>query len=312
MEIIDFHVHLPVEGLDPQLQDFFRRYREENGREKLEMIVAWSEEYDHRWREAWGFPDPGPALPPGEAAARWREEAARNGLSRFVFVTGGGNRPLAEAINPYKDIFYGFAHHHPETGDAAGLLEQAVVEYGLKGYKIFGPLVERPLADASFKPLWRVAENFNLPVLIHFGILGGGGGIASGVNIDPLSIEPVAKAYPTVPFVVPHFGCGYVRELLQLCWACANVCVDTSGNNEWMRWYPYPLTLENLFQRFYETVGPRRIIFGSDSSWFPRGFARRYLEDQLRACRRLGFPPEAVKQIFGGNARRLLEGVRHG
>jgi len=122
----------------------------------------------------------------------------------------------------------------------------------------------------------------------------------------------VAQAYPTVPFVIPHFGCGYLRDLLQLCWACANVYVDTSGNNEWTRWYPYPLSLEALFQRFYETIGPRRIIFGSDSSWFPRGFARRYLADQLRACQQLQMPATDIELIFGGNARRLLEAVKDG
>lgn len=106
--------------------------------------------------------------------------------------------------------------------------------------------MQKPLADPSFRPLWDVAERFNLPVLIHFGILGGGGGLASGVNISPLSLEPVAKAFATVPFIVPHFGCSYVRDLLQLCWACANGCVDTSGNNKGIRWYPYPLTLHDI------------------------------------------------------------------
>ena len=229
----------------------------------------------------------------------------------MVIVTGGGNEILAAALAPYGDKLTGFAHHHPEADNSPRLLEEAVQRHGLKGYKIFAPLVHRPLADPSFRPLWDIAEKYNLPVLIHFGILGGGGGIASGTNISPLSLEPVAKAYPTVPFIVPHFGCGYVRDLLQLAWACANVYVDTSGNNEWVRWYPYPLTLQDLFRRFYETVGPKRIIFGSDSSWFPRGFARRYLEDQLRACRQLGLPREAIEQIFSGNARAILQEVRH-
>lgn len=310
LEIIDFHVHLPVEGLDPQFTDFYTRFAAAHGREKLEAVRAWGEEYDRQWRRAWGFPDPGPSLPPGEAAARWHAEAEQQGLAGVVFVTGGGNRALAEAIAPFGARCSGFAHHHPQGKNAAALLEEAVVELGLKGYKIFGPLVEMPLAGSSFKPLWQVAEKYNLPVLVHCGILGGGGGIAAGINISPLSLEPVARAFPSVPFVVPHFGCGYLRDLLQLCWACANVYVDTSGNNEWLRWYPLPISLEDLFRRFYETVGPRRIIFGSDASWFPRGFARRYLEDQLRACRRLGLKPEEEALIFGGNARRLLAGVR--
>ncbi len=311
MEVFDFHVHLPVPGFDPQFVEYRQRYAQEHGEDKLDLITGWNEEYDRRWREAWGFPEPGPALPPGEAAARWHEEALENNLSGAVFMTGGGNAVLSEALAPYRDLFHGFAHHPPEAQNAAGELESAVLKHGLKGYKIFAPLVEKPLADPSFRPLWAVAEKYNLPVLVHFGILGGGGGIASGVNISPLSLEPAVKAHPTVPFVVPHFGCGYMRDLLQLCWACANVLVDTSGNNEWARWYPYPLSLEDLFKRFYETIGPQRIIFGSDSSWFPRGFARGYLAEQLRACRRLGLSRDELALIFGGNGRRLLEEVRH-
>lgn len=310
-EFVDFHVHLPVEGLDPQFNEYYRRYAEKHGPAKLQLLREWSAAYDRQWREAWGFPDPEPDPPPEEAAARWFAEAEENNLKKVVFVSGGGNRALAGAIAPYKEVFCGFAHHHPEQPAAAAELERALREDGFKGYKIFAPLVEKPLADPSFRPLWEIAERCNLPVLVHFGILGGGGGIASGVNIGPLSLAPVARAYPTVPFVIPHFGCGYVRDLLQLCWACANIYVDTSGNNEWMRWYPYPLSLEGLFQRFYETIGAGRIIFGSDSSWFPRGFARRYLVDQLRACRQLRIPASDIELIFGGNARRLLEGVKN-
>lgn len=311
MPIIDFHAHLPVPGFDPQFIETRRCYRERRGAAKLALIDAWTEEYDRRWRLAWGFPEPGPPLPAPEAAERWYTEARSAGLSRVVFVTGGGNDALAGALAPYGDLLSGFAHHPPEAPGAAAELAQAVDSLGLVGYKVFAPLVKRPLADRSLEAVWETAEERRLPVLVHCGILGGGGGIASGTNISPLSVEPVAKAFPGITFVIPHFGCGYLRDLLQLCWACANVSVDTSGNNEWLRWYPYPLTLEDLFGKFYETVGPRRIIFGSDSSWFPRGFARPYLDRQLQACRRLGLPEEEIALIFGGNAARLLEETKH-
>jgi predicted TIM-barrel fold metal-dependent hydrolase len=69
---------------------------------------------------------------------------------------------------------------------------------------------------------------------------------------------------------------------------------------------PYSLTLEDLFRKFYETVGPERIVYGSDSSWFPRGYSVRYLQDQIRACRFLNLPHDALQKIFGGNAVRLF------
>ena len=120
-------------------------------------------------------------------------------------------------------------------------------------------------------------------------------------------LEPVARDFPTVDFVIPHFGIQHVKDLLFLCWSCPNVSVDSSGSNQWLRWMPYKLTLDDLFQRFYETVGPERIVFGSDSSWFPRGFALRYLQDQVRVCRFMNMPHEHLQWIFGGNAARILD-----
>jgi uncharacterized protein len=142
--------------------------------------------------------------------------------------------------------------------------------------------------------------------LIHFGMLGGGGGIAWNERDNPGALEQVCRDFPTIQFVVPHFGIQYVKELLFLCWACENVHVDTSGSNQWTRWMPYALTLDDLIRKFYETIGPERILFGSDSSWFPRGFSIRYLQDQIRACRFMNLPDDALRKIFGQNAVRLF------
>jgi predicted TIM-barrel fold metal-dependent hydrolase len=67
------------------------------------------------------------------------------------------------------------------------------------------------------------------------------------------------------------------------------------------------LTLEELFRRFRETIGAERIVFGTDSSHFPRGFVVRYLEEQLRAARAVGFTEEEIQRVFRDNARRLLK-----
>ncbi len=176
----------------------------------------------------------------------------------------------------------------------------------MRGFKVLAPALNGPIDDESLHPVWRVAEELALPVLIHFGTLDGGGGTAAHVNIDPLMLHPVAKAYPEVAFVVPHFGCGYPAELLQLAWACRNVYVDTSGNNEWVRWMPYPLTVADLFVKFLDTVGPDRILFGSDSAHFPRGLVRAYYDSQVAIVDELGLSASERHQLFAGNAARLL------
>ena len=171
----------------------------------------------------------------------------------------------------------------------------------------FAPLASSRMNDPAADPVWDVASRNNVPVLIHFGHCGSAGGIAQNAYSNPATLEGAAKRYPEVTFVIPHFGIQHVQEVLFLMWACPNVVVDTSGSNQWVRYMAQRLTLEDLFRRFYETMGSERIIFGSDSSWFPRGFARRYLVDQLRICWEMGMPAAELQQIFGGNAARLLK-----
>jgi predicted TIM-barrel fold metal-dependent hydrolase len=206
----------------------------------------------------------------------------------------------------YPDRFVGFAHHDITLPNAAEELERAITQLGLKALKQLAPAMPLPINDRSLYPVWEVCERHGIPALIHFGMLGAAGGVSYHPNISPAILEPVARDFPTVDFIIPHFGIQHVTDLLFLCWSCPNVHVDSSGSNQWVRWMPYKLTLDDLFQKFFETIGPERILFGSDSSWFPRGFALRYLQDQIRICRFMNMSHEHLQLIFGGNAARLL------
>jgi predicted TIM-barrel fold metal-dependent hydrolase len=256
---------------------------------------------------AFDFPEPeSEPRSTEEQADRWAAELDRHGIEKIVFVTGRDNDELARAVALHPDKFLGMAHHDITRPDAAEELERAISQLGLKAYKMLAPRIPVLINDRSLYPVWEVCERLGIPVLIHFGMLGAAGGVSYHPNISPVVLEPVARDFPTVDFVIPHFGIQHVTDLLFLCWSCPNVSVDSSGSNQWVRWMPYKLTLDDLFQRFYETIGPERIIFGSDSSWFPRGFALRYLQDQIRICRFMNMPHEHLQMIFGGNAARLL------
>jgi predicted TIM-barrel fold metal-dependent hydrolase len=238
-------------------------------------------------------------------AAKWAAEVDAHGLARVVFVTGGGNDRLAAAVRRHPDKFVGFAHHDPFDPNAPMELERGVTTLGLRGLKLIAPVHADRIDDPRLYPLWETAERLRVPVLIHFGPLRYEG-VVAGPNINPLILQDVARAFPDIPFIVPHFGCGYPQELLQLMWVCGNVYVDTSGSNEWMRWMPYDLDLRALFRKFLETAGAGRIVFGTDSSWFPRGFARKYLDVQFQVCCELGVADADLRRIFAGNAARLL------
>lgn len=302
--IIDFHCHFPVPDAAPPPAE--EAYRRQHGERKLAELKRNSRWYQERRLDQYSFPHPEETQPaPDIQAGRWSAEVENSQLEAVVFMTGGGNSVLAGAIADYPRM-YGFAHHDPFSPGAADELRRAVTEHGLRGYKVLAPALSGAIDDEALTPVWQAAEDLGIPVLIHFGTLGGGGGTAAHVNMSPLRLHDVAKAFPYTTFVIPHLGCGYPGDLLQLAWACRNVCVDSSGSNEWVRWMPYPLSLVDLFRKFLETIGPERILFGSDSAQFPRGLAKSYYDEQTRIVSQLAISRGDRHLIFAGNAARLL------
>ncbi len=310
LHVIDFHSHFPTsrpwfEGMGP---DFRTEYIKRVGERRAKIARDHALAYNKQWRLTWDFPAPEQEHPGDEAQAqRWADEIDKYGLQAVGFVTGGGNDHLAAIVSQYPDKFIGFAHNYLFADDAAAELKRAVTELGMKGYKLLAPALDRPVEDKAGYPVWEMCAELDIPVLIHFGVMGSGGGIGTHENINPLKLHNVAKDFPDVNFVVPHFGCAWVRETLQLCWACRNVYIDTSGSNQWIHWVPGEVTVKGLFRKYLSTIGAERIIFGSDSSWFPRGFAIRYLQDQIRDCREIGMSHSQLQAIFAGNAAKLFK-----
>ena len=97
---------------------------------------------------------------------------------------------------------------------------------------------------------------------------------------------------------MPHFGAGFLREALMLADLCPNVYLDTSSSNSWMRYEG--LDLKTVFRRALDVVGAHRLLFGTDSSFFPRGWNYEIFEAQTRAFLDLG--------VSAADARLMLEG----
>ncbi|MCR3923498.1 MAG: amidohydrolase family protein, partial [Firmicutes bacterium] len=243
-QIIDFHVHFPAKQNMPR-------------RKMHPLVQAYAKKLRDRWRQEYGFSEPETKNPGNDVQAeRWASEVKNNGLRKIVLMTGGGNETLAHYITLYPDQFCGFAHHDLCEPDALTKLKYALDELHLVGYKWFGPRTTIPFESPALKPFWTLLAERRAPVLIHFGVLGGPGGTVHHPRINPLTLTEVAQAYPDIPFIIPHFGAGYFQELLHLAWSSPNIYIDTSGSNDWIKWCPYPLTLQDLFAKSLDTVGP--------------------------------------------------------
>lgn len=240
LNVIDFHVHFPVEHTMGQ--------QERGGPPQHPLLKAYAQDRGARMAKEWNT---APAEPPARteqeidaAAERWYHEVVEHGLDRIVFVSAGTNERLSNIVARHPDRFVGLAHHKLEPG-ADVELRRAVDGLGLRGYKLLGPVTEYPFEAPELRGVWEFLAERGLPALIHFGFLGRGGGVVQHPRMSPLSLFEVARDFPEIPFVIPHFGAGYFRELLALCWSLPNIYIDTSGSNQWMRWMPDPLTLED-------------------------------------------------------------------
>ena len=98
-----------------------------------------------------------------------------------------------------------------------------------------------------------------------------------------------------------------LREALMAVEQCATIHLDTSSSNGWMKYYP-GLTLEQVFRQALDIAGPERILFGTDSSFFPRGWQQPVFAAQDTALRTIGASEEDRQKIFGGNFDRLFPG----
>ena len=126
------------------------------------------------------------------------------------------------------------------------------------------------------------------------------------VLADPIDLHKAAIDFPGLPFIIPHFGCGYFREALMLGAQAPNVYVDTSSSNTWLAYMPSHLDLKTVFEKTLQVFGPQRLLFGTDSNVFPRGWRRDILHQQMEILRELQTTQEAAEQILGGNIARLL------
>jgi predicted TIM-barrel fold metal-dependent hydrolase len=170
-----------------------------------------------------------------------------------------------------------------------------------------------PLDDPrTMRVVETAAANPGTAVFVHCGLLSIGVrdtlALPSRFDLalgDPIALSRLARAFPRLPFLVPHFGAGRFTDLLKTMEQCANVHLDTSSSNSWIRAVP-GLTLAAVFETSLSAVGSTRILFGTDSSFFPRGWQRGIYEEQKAILQGLGVRAEEQALILGGNFDRLF------
>jgi predicted TIM-barrel fold metal-dependent hydrolase len=255
--------------------------------------------------------------PPGSCEAladRWVAELDRHAVTRCVLIASvpQDEESVAAAVARHPSRFIGFFMVNPLADDAPLRVRRAINELGLRGVCLFPAMHRYSLLDSRVSAVVEEAARPGCGVFVHCGVLSVGArrklGLPSrfeGRFGQPLDVQALATNWPATPFIVPHFGAGFFREALMATAMSPNIHLDTSSSNSWMSYMP-GLTIQEVFRHAVSVAGAERLLFGTDSSFFPRGWQQTLYHTQIEAVRQAGLGSREIELVFGGNLNRLF------
>jgi len=260
----------------------------------------------------------GIAIPPRDRAEhlqKWLRLFDENQVERAIIFASAPEEAtaVAQALSAAKGRLLGFCLINPIAEGVVHRIHMLANECGYRGVLLFPAMHHYHVNDPRFGGVFEAIAACRMSALVHFGMLQVKLCDALGLPrlfddsfANPIELQIVANRFPGVNFIIPHFGCGYFRETLMLGMQCENVLVDTSSSNAWIKTQPHPLTLADVFRAAREVFGSERILFGTDSGVFPRGWRKDILTAQVQAMNEAGLSEVEQNAILHDNAERLF------
>lgn len=290
-QVVDAHVHLFSLPL----------FRE---------LVERDPDFNPRWKKAieegkWGrrnetLPDLGPAEMAEWYAARLDDAGIAKAL---VVATMPDSQYTREFVAASAGRVSALCTLDPRSPEAPALLEREMAA-GFKGVKLYPVNRSFHLSDPATRPFWDKAAELGAAITIHYGVTVDPQGDMRFA--DPTDLSPVARDYPDMPFVIAHFAAGYLHEALRVAYQCKNLCLDTSGTNNWMDYDPGSTTLSRVFERALVALGPERLLFGTDSGT-TAPYRKWIAFQQRRILEELGLSDRDRDLVLRANAIRIFK-----
>lgn len=263
-----------------------------------------------------------------------RALAKRHNIDKMVLLAtyfplkrrgGTNNKQLIEEVNG-DPLFLPFGSLNVENNVADGVAELADLAQtgqisGIKlypGYQNFAP------EDPKVFPVYELAQSYNLPVIIHTGLLHEcckkqereSGIYNCGYGYCPLFTERLSlarpksligalKMFPRVKFVLAHLAKPYHKELRDVMRRFRNTFTDISGQFNSGASYATEKFIDNVVREanlFIKEVpdGEDRFLFASD-------FPIQSYADTFSLIERLDVSDKVREKIFSENAKFVLD-----
>lgn len=295
----------PNMSIDRALWDLDERFRVMDRYDEYVQVLAFS-------------------TPPVEAVLDPPEAA---GLAR------AGNDELAELVACYPDRFVAGVACLP-MGDVSAAMQEAdraINQLGLKGVQVYSNINGRPLDDPEFEPLFAQMAEYDAPVWIHprrdatvpdyatedrsrFKLYGSlGWPYETQLAMARLVCAGVLEKHPDLKLITHHCG-GGIPFLGKRLADWLHPFMDGASGGEGRAFSKEPLEYLRMFYGDTANIGGKAVIecghafFGTDHLLFGTDmpFGRAVIEEAISAVEDLDVPEPAKRQIFEGNARRLL------
>lgn len=175
------------------------------------------------------------------------------------------------------------------------LLEERAIK-GLKIYPGYEPFYP---ADPKLAPAYQLAEEFDVPVMIHTGDTYAPSGKVKYSH--PLNVDEVAVDFPRVKFLICHLGNPWFRDCMEVVYKNNNVYADISG-----------LVLGDFSDRFEEYMrkqlqemllwgmNPHKVLYGTD-------WPISTMESYIGFMEELKLPFKDKQLLFYENAAELFK-----
>lgn len=243
-----------------------------------------------------------PELDPVEMASWYSDRLDDAGIAKGIVVATGPSGYLADFIKASAGKVSVLAAVDPLAPDATEQVDRAKAD-GFSGFKLYPVNRCYKLSDPGARPFFDRACELGMSFIIHYGVTVDPTGDLR--YADPIDLSPVARDFPDNSFVIAHFGAGWIDSVLKLAYQCKNVCVDTSGTNNWLDNYVPKMTLPEVFEACLVALGPERILFGTDSG--TTAPYRKWLTfQQRRILEELGISDRDRDLVLRGNAVRIF------
>lgn len=214
-----------------------------------------------------------------------------------------GRPSTRDAVNATRNlkhiyIIAGLSYLSFEAGQLSEIKEY-MKEGSVRGLKIYPGYEPFYPSDEKFRPAYELAEEFDLPVMIHTGDTYDPRGRVKYAH--PLNVDDVAVDFPNVKFIICHLGNPWLKDTMEVVYKNQNVYTDMSG-----------LVLGNFNDRFEQFMAKQfqemcafgmeheKVLYGTD-------WPLSSMDSYLNFLKEIRIPDRDRKKIMWENAAKLFK-----